>query len=291
MSVAFKDVGTFHESSVPWPAVHDAGDVAILFVETASGTVTTPTDCTVGPVIANGAGTTKLATFLIEATDNSMPNLALAGGADHLIGVIMTLEGTTLGDVLEALHTYAAAYATAAAVGGFAPGVYVDEPDCHVIHAIAWAIDDATDIASAWANANLTGFAERISGGTATGNGGGISIASGQLAAAGFTGLGTCTLTSTTFACLTLVFKSGAAAPAFEVADTVTIAGAPAPNGESVYVLDWAGAIAAGLITEVVIAGGAGGYTAMVEHNDADRYRAIYDDGDSRGCSALVTAT
>lgn len=286
MSAAFQAVGSSSETSVAWPT-HADDDIGVLCVETASGTVTTPSGWTVGPVIANAAGTTKLSVFLLEATSGAMGNAALAGGSDHLIGFIFTIRGAPLGDVLAAIETYATAYATAASTTGFAPGVDVKEADCHVVHILAWAIDDASDIASAWTNASLASITERLSVGTVTGGGGGVSVASGQLTSAGYTGIATVTLTSTTFASMTLVFRSAPTTP-YSFTGTITIAGSPASNGESVEIWD---DTLGERETTVTVSGGAGGYTANVQHNDASRYRAVYDDGASRGCSPLTTAS
>lgn len=291
MSATWISRGAFHETSVPWGAGHADNDIGILSVEHGGGVVATPAGGWIPVVaVANAAGTTKLSIFINEATSGAMGNAGLAGGTDHMIGVIDVVRGSDLANVFSAIFT---AFATAASVSGFAPGGYVPDDDVLVMHFLAWAIDDASDIASVWASPSLTGVAERgPSGGTVTGNGGGLSVATGSLAAGKVViAPASNTLTSTTFACATLAIRSAPAAPAFSKSGIILIGGVtgdPAPDGGVVEIWDNVLKVRE---TTAVVAGGAGGFTANVKFNNANRYFATYDNGvDAPGVSVLWTA-
>jgi len=72
---------------------------------------------------------------------------------------------------------------------------------------------------------------------------------------------------------------------AYTVAGTVTIGGAPAPNGASVQV--WAMTGTVELVATTTVSGGAGAFSATVPNNTRD-YRALYDDGTNLGISELM---
>jgi hypothetical protein len=68
--------------------------------------------------------------------------------------------------------------------------------------------NDATTAAwSAWTNANLSGITERSDGGTTSGNGGGIGVATGVKSTAGNTGQTTATVTSSVDGHMTIALK------------------------------------------------------------------------------------
>lgn len=70
------------------------------------------------------------------------------------------------------------------------------------------------------------------------------------------------------------------------LAGTVTIAGSPAPNGNSVEIYRWTGT-GYTLVTTVLTGGGTGAFSASVS---AGTYRALYDDATNRGISIQGTA-
>jgi hypothetical protein len=76
--------------------------------------------------------------------------------------------------------------------------------------------------------------------------------------------------------------------PLYTVAGTVTIAGAPADDGEDVELFADNGDGTWDLVDTVQITGGAGAFSAMVLDNTRD-YFAKYDDGANRGVSAIGT--
>lgn len=196
--------GTGHETSVAWPT-HASGDWAFLFVEHDAGTIPTPTDCTIipgFPVIQSAS--CHLSGFMIKATSASMPNLAISGGTDHQWGVIVAVSGADATDPIHVSATYAYAGSNTAWT---APGIETDEDDCAILHVIAYGADSAGPIASSWANASLTSFAELYDAGTLTGDGGGLTIADGEMLTAGVVAMGTVTLTSTFGASATLAIR------------------------------------------------------------------------------------
>lgn len=283
MAITYVGEGAGSETTAAHAAGHIADDFSVLFVECVSGVVTTPAGWTPVATVANAAGTTKLSIFSIACTSGAMGNAAIAGGSgDHLWARIHTFRGVDLVDPWTAIFL---AYATAASTSGFVPGGYVGAAGMMVL-ALAWAIDDATDIASAWADSGLTSVTERKSDGTTTGGGGGLSVATGDLAAAAILPPGTLTLTSTTFACAVLGLREAPATP-YTVTGTITIAGAPAANGGTVEIWD---DVLDQLETTCLVAGGAGGFSAAVQFNTLNRYVAKYDNGSNRGCSAPGTA-
>lgn len=277
--------GTGSETSCAWPS-HQADDWGILFVETSSGTVTTPTGCTLVGSIAAAAGTTSMFVYRIKATSGAMPDLALAGGSNHLWGVIIRARGVHLTDPI---HDVGFGYATAATTTGFTPSIKSTYNNAKVLMALGWALDNAGPQATGWANASLTNVTEEYDAGTVTNDGGGITIASGDLATAGMTGVGTATISSGMVTSCTLTLRPADAASTFTVAGTATIAGSPAVNGATVYVINWTDALAAGYITSTTVAGGSGAFTTLVNYNGANSARTLYDDGSSYGCSPLST--
>jgi hypothetical protein len=273
--------GTGHESSVAWPT-HASGDLGYLFVEHGGGTVATPTGCAiVAGFPVNQGGGSILSAFVIEATSGAMPNLALSGGSNHMWGVIVAVSDTNNDNPIAA---YAAMKQSGATVNGTAPGVLVDEHDLAVLVVMAYGGDNAGPMSASEANASLSSVAEVYDAGTTTGDGGGIIIISGVKASPGVIDPTTSTLTSTVFVSATLAFRP---APVFTVAGTVTIDGVAAADSTPVEIWDdTIGKIAA----TTTVAGGSGGFTALVPYNDADRYRVVVDDGTNYGASALDTA-
>lgn len=203
MAVTFV-MGTGHETSVPWPA-HAAGSWAFLFVEHDAGTIPTPTNCTIiNNFPISQSASCHLSGFMIKATSGAMPNLAISGGTDHQWGTIIVANGADGTDPIAALAVYAYAGSNTA---WNVPGVETEEDGCGVIHIIGAGLDSAGPIASSWANTSLTAVTEEYDAGTLTGDGGVITIATGQKATAGPVAMGTVTLTSTFGASATLAIR------------------------------------------------------------------------------------
>lgn len=195
--------GTGSETSPAWPT-HAADDWGLLWQTTNSGTPAVPTDWERIAIVTNAAGTAVLTLDKRKATSGAMGAPALSGGGTFLWGVITTVRGA---DLTTPDHQVATGFATSATTAGFAPGLRTYEADCLIIHGVGWAIDNAGPIASAWTNASITVITEQYDAGTITGDGGGISLADGDLATAGLVDPGTVTLTSTSFACLTVAIR------------------------------------------------------------------------------------
>lgn len=278
-------VGTGSETSCAWPT-HTTGDLALLFVEHGGGTVTTPTGCTIIPgfPIVNGA-TSTMSGFYRFATSSSEAALALAGGTDHMWGTIITVRGANATDPFRVATMVQGG---GAITGASFPGLLTTSADNLIIQAMAINIDNAGPLASAEANAALGSVTEQYDAGTVTGNGGSLVIMSGTLAVAGATGNSTLTLsTGSQWIAATLAIRPAAGTPAFTVEGTVTINGVAAADGVTVEIWD---ETLGTKETSTTTSGGAGHFSVSVLFNSASRYRAVFDDGTHRGCSALGTA-
>lgn len=277
--------GTGHESSVT-PPTHAADDWLYLIAECSSGTIATPTDWAIAPgfPLTHNGGSTVLSVFRRLAVNGSTPNAALSGGTNHMWGVICAVTGA---DLDEPQMSEAASPGTGASVSGYAPGLVTREDNAVILAMIAYSLDSAGPIGSAAANSSLSSVTEEYDAGTVTNDGGGLVCISGAKASAGTVLPTTCTLTSTSFCSGTIAFRPALATP-YAVADTVTIAGSPAPDGGTVEVWDTIDGVLAGTAT---LSSGDGSFSVSVPYNTADRYRAVYDDGSSYGASPKGTAS
>lgn len=93
---AFSAAGSGSETAPAWPS-HSAGDLGVLLVESAGGTVATPTGWIAGPVCDNAAFSTKMSTFYRFATSGAESAPSLSGGTNHMWGVILTYTGVKIG--------------------------------------------------------------------------------------------------------------------------------------------------------------------------------------------------
>lgn len=287
MTFATLTMGTRHDTQPPPPA-HQAGDWLYMWVETTSGNVPAPAGWSLRSSIAAAAGTTSQFLFrryVPDATPIGTPTIT--GGTNHTTGVIGRVRGAHATDPD---YGHGMAYATAAVTTAFAPGMLSRYADSLVIQSASWALDNAGPMATGWANASLANVVEAFDEGTTTGDGGGVTIMTGEMAAADTVVLpGTATVSSGMITGITFAIRPADPAPAFTGGPfpVEDFDGNPAPDGGTVYVLD----ITLGVIeTSAVIAGGE--YTVPVKHNDADRYRSFYDNGaDPPGVSVPWTAT
>jgi hypothetical protein len=198
-------VGTGSESSCSWPT-HEADDWGILPVEHGGGTVATPTDWLPIPglPLVQSAGST-FSMFMRKATGAAMGAAALSGGTDHMWGVIYTVRGADLTNPIAHIATMIQQGTTTA---GIAPGMFTDEDDNLLVGHLAWIIDNAGPLASSWANTALGSVTKQYDAGTATNNGGGITIASGTLVTPGAVPMWSLTLgTTSAFSAVTLAFR------------------------------------------------------------------------------------
>lgn len=201
---AFQAAGTGHESSVPWPT-HASGHFGLLVVESAGGTIATPSGWTPLTSIDNSAFAVKLTVFYRFATSAAESNAALSGGTNNMWGVIVTYTGVNTSTPIYSLSQLPRGSST----GQSAPGLQTFLDDCMIVHCIAWAVDNAGPLASSPVNAGLGSLSERSDSGTVTNNGGGVIVFDGTLATFGAIGPTTFTLGSASaLACVTLALQA-----------------------------------------------------------------------------------
>lgn len=212
-AAAFQAAGTAVEGttgsvSPAWP-VHQANDIALLFVETAGGStisLTTPNGFV--PVLnspqSTGTGTagTKLAVYWARATSASMAAPVLSSSADHIYAVILTYRGITRSGT--PFDITAGGVKATASASVSATGVTTTVPNALIVVGVTKDLDATTAFASGWTNANLTNITERFDAGTAQGLGGGIAVMDGSKTTAGATGNTSATVTSSINAFLTI---------------------------------------------------------------------------------------
>ncbi len=285
MAITFT-FGTASETPLV-PPTHQADDWLYAICECSSGTITTPSGMSIAPgfPVTHNGGSTVLSVFRAKAVNGSFGNITMAGGTNHMFGVVCRVRGA---DLTEPQMAEAASPGTGATVNGYTPGLVTREDDAKILAMIASSLDGTTgNIASSPTNASLSSVTEEVDGGTSTNDGGGVVCISGDKAAAGTVSPTTCTLTSTSFCCGTIAFRPAIATP-YAVADTVTIAGVAASDGGTVEVWDTIDGVLAGTTT---LSSGDGSFSVSVPYNDSNRYRAVYDDGSSYGASPKGTAS
>lgn len=202
--------------TVPWP-VHQAGDIALLFVETRQAqavTLSTPNgfaavlnspQATTSDLVAPNTGT-RLSVFWARATSAAMASPIIAASPDHAYARILTyrrVDNTgNPWDVTGGGNESGANNTTLTVTG-----VTTTVDNTRVVQAASRNNDSAAAAFSAQTNAGLTGIVERHDAGTATGDGGGIGVWDGLRAAAGATGNTTVTVTSSVNAFLTIALR------------------------------------------------------------------------------------
>lgn len=198
-----------------WPA-HVAGDVALLFVESAGGQAATLSTTAGFAAVANspqatGAGTagTRITVFWARATSGAMAAPTVADPGDHVYAQILTYR-----NVIAAGNPWdvtAGGVKTPASAAVSVTGVTTTVDNTRVVQAVARDNDSAAAAFSAQANGTLTGIAERADAGTVSNNGGGFAVWDGVKATAGATGNTTATVTSSINAFLTIALLPTAA--------------------------------------------------------------------------------
>jgi hypothetical protein len=151
----------------------------LLFVETASGTVTTPAGWALVDKIQTTT-VTGLWIFKRFATSGSESAAAIAGGSNHLWGVILTFTGVNTDTPIHGISKCSFDIPCHSLQG---TQTFLD--DCMIVQAAARSADAAGAIASGATNSSLANFTERHDDGTATGNGGGLIIYTGEKATKG----------------------------------------------------------------------------------------------------------
>lgn len=201
-------LSTASGGTISWPT-HQAGDIALLFAETAGGqplTLSTPAGFAhvTGSPWATGSGTagTQLSVFWCRATSASMTNPVASDPGDHLYARILTFRGCIeSGDPWDVVS--GSVKASASTTTTF-DSVTTTKDNCLIVLAAARGNDSSAAAWSSWTNADLTSLTERQDAGTTSGNGGGLGVATGVKASAGSTGTSTATVTSSINAQMTL---------------------------------------------------------------------------------------
>ncbi len=187
--------------TVPWPT-HQAGDVALLFVESCGGqaaTLSTPAgfvNVTNSPQ-ATGTGTagTRLTVFWCRATSSSMSSPTVANPGDHVYGRILTFRNViSTGDPWDVT---AGGIKATVSFSTTCEAVTTTVDNTLIVLAASRDNDSTATAWANWTNANLTILTEQTDGGTTSGNGGGIGVATGFKLTAGDTGQ---TIGASTFA-------------------------------------------------------------------------------------------
>lgn len=205
--------------SPAWPARHQAGDLAILVVETSGADATVApsgwTHVAGSPVvdIADATGSKLQVLWRFAASDQESA-ATVADPGDHATGRIFTFRGVRR-DVVPG-RAYATDTKTTAGTSVTWPAITTIAPNSLVL-CIASRADDTsgTTVFSAFANANLTSLAEAGEAGSVSGDGGGFALNYGTRAAIGNIGTSTGTMNvSTTNALITLALEPSLALPA-----------------------------------------------------------------------------
>jgi type II secretory pathway pseudopilin PulG len=197
--------------TVPWPT-HQAGDVALLFIESCGGqaaNLSTPAGFTLVPnpqYTGTGTNGTRLTVFWCRATSSSMSSPVVQGtGLDHLYGRILTFRGVVATD--NPWDVTADGNKPTASTTTTFGAVTTSVPYDLIVLAASRDNDSTAAAWSAWTNANLSSLTERQDAGTTSGNGGGVGVATGVMSTAGSTGATTATVTSSVDGHMTIALK------------------------------------------------------------------------------------
>lgn len=205
--------------SPAWPTRHQAGDLAILVVETSGA------DATIAPSgwshvagspvvdVADATGS-KLQVLWRFATSDQEANASIADPGDHITSRIFTFRGVRR-DVAPG-RAYATDTKTTASGIVTWPAISTIAPNSLVLCIASRADDTAgTTVFSAFSNANLTNLAEAGEAGSVSGDGGGFVLNYGTRAVIGNIGTSSGTMTvSSTNALITLALEPSLALPA-----------------------------------------------------------------------------
>lgn len=194
----FISAGTGSTSSVAWPT-HAAGDFGMLFTETDTTSVPTPSGWTlISPFpIAHVVVNTKLQVFYRFATSSSESNAAISG-ADHAWGTILTFSGV---NPLTPLRRVATSIGGASRTTHCADGLTTYLDDSLIVFALCWNIDNAGPLFTSIVSTDVTSPTIRYDAGTTSGDGGGLMIVTGTQAFAGYIRDGVWTISTASRAC------------------------------------------------------------------------------------------
>lgn len=282
----FQAVGTADSATTgaitPTLPTHAAGDLIILACEgdtTSFGT--DPTGYTSLGVVTGSS--TKLCVWYKIAASGAESNPTITpSSANHTYAQVITFRNVhqTL-----PIHAQSEGSANTNSVNG-ALGIDTAIDDTIILQIIAYGVDNAGPLASAEANTTIT-VTERHDAGSINGNGGGLIMYTGSLAAAGRVAQTTFTLAaSTNTAMMTIAIAPIAD---YTIAGTVTVNGSAVSNGNDVRAFDLTQPAASYLCATVTTTGGTGAFSISAPYNDHN-YQAVYEDGSSYGASAVDVA-
>lgn len=180
------------------PAGYAAGDIFLMYVETANEPVAAPAggwaavNTPTGTGAAGSGTSTALQVFWKRAT-GSESEPTVTGTTNHKATQIEAWRGCKAsGTPFEAVGGDIGASSTSVTI----PGLTTLGIDRIVIAAVGHGIDTVTGQGSGFANGDLANFTTRLNIGTGTLNGGGFVVCSGEKATAGVVGSTTGTLAS-----------------------------------------------------------------------------------------------
>ncbi|MGD0786120.1 MAG: metallophosphoesterase, partial [Sedimentisphaerales bacterium] len=185
-----------------------AGDILLLFLETANQAITIPTpnggtwtEVTSSPQGTGTAGNTSATRLTVfwSRFNGTQGAPTTSDSGDHQLGRIIAVRGAaTSGNPWNI--TGGGVEATADTSGSI-PGATTTVNNTLIVAAIAAALPDSngTNDFSAWTNSNLTSIAERTDDTTGQGNGGGLGVATGGRAATGAYGSTAVTLATSAY--------------------------------------------------------------------------------------------
>jgi hypothetical protein len=225
-------VGATGTANPAWPA-HAAGDIGLLFCESANENITLTTangfaavpGATQGTGAAAGPNSTRLQVWWARATSGAMAAPVVADPGNHVYCRIVTVRGAIAsGNPWEVV---AGGVKATASTSVSMAAVTTTIQNTLIVHAVSHNIDNAGAQFTNVSNANLSGLSEDADAGATSGNGGGIAVWDGVLASPGNTGNTTATVANSVNAFVTIAFVPDTpriAVPAGTQIDDVMIA-------------------------------------------------------------------
>jgi hypothetical protein len=184
------------------PTSYAANDIIIAIVEGAGGAHSISANGSgwnllnqaVGVGTSEGTQCTRISVWWFRATSSSHTMPTFADSGNHTATRCIVFRGApTTGNPFDITSIGDTTISGATSVTH--PSVVTTVTDCLILHAATLAHDSSAAHQSAQANSSLTGITERADSGSISGNGGGISLWEGGLAAGGDSGTSTATFT------------------------------------------------------------------------------------------------
>lgn len=198
------------------PAGTIAGDLLVMFLETANEAITVAgwtqlaSSSPQGTGTAAATGASRLTVFWKIAVGGDATTTSDSG--DHQVGRIIGITANTF-NAAAPIDSSAGGVRTPAGTTATVPGPTTTQAQCLVLAASSHDLDQSGGAFSTatWANAALTSIVERINNSSTQGNGGGLAVASGVKATAGAVGNTTVTVLSSVGGMIALAIAPGTA--------------------------------------------------------------------------------